>query len=101
MRRIGIPTYVHEKQTKEGPMRLTFNRLLALAAIAATGLMAGCSTDSPGPTGNPKPGNGGLSIVLSTTNSTPEAGSCTVIQAFATQNGTARSHLRSIPRNSH
>jgi hypothetical protein len=78
-------------------MRLTFNRLLAFAALAATGLMAGCSTDSPSPTQNKPPGgNGGLSIQLSTTNSTPKAGACTVVQAFATQNGSAVSDGSSV-----
>ncbi|HWC64482.1 MAG TPA: hypothetical protein VG777_00260, partial [Thermoanaerobaculia bacterium] len=84
MRNAKIPT------TKEGPMRLTLNRIVALAAIAAAGLMAGCSADSPGPTGTPPPKPGtGLSLVLVASNATPKAGSCTLIQATATQNGVA------------
>ncbi|HET7451310.1 MAG TPA: IPT/TIG domain-containing protein [Thermoanaerobaculia bacterium] len=75
---------------KEAPMRLTWKRLAALAAIAAAGLMAGCSADSPGPTGNPNPGpgNGGLQLLFSPIPAT-KAGNCALVTARATQNGVA------------
>lgn len=73
-------------------MRLNLNRLVALAALAAAGLMAGCSADSPGPTGNPPPGGGGggtngLLITISATPSNPVQGTCSLVVATATQNG--------------
>ena len=82
MRNANIPT------TKEAPMRLTLNRIVALAAIAAAGLMAGCSADSPGPTGvKPGTGSNGLSVTFDTIRSV-SAGNCTLVTARATQNGT-------------
>lgn len=82
MRNANIPT------TKEAPMRLTLNRIVALAAIAAAGLMAGCSADSPGPTGvKPPGGSGGLTLTFSTIQSV-SAGNCTLVTATARQNGT-------------
>ena len=83
MRNANIPT------TKEAPMRLTLNRIVALAAIAAAGLMAGCSADSPGPTGTPAPGPGtnGLAITLQANPTNPIQGNCSLITATATQNG--------------
>jgi len=73
--------------TKEGHMRLTLNRMLALVAIAAAGLMAGCSADSPGPTTPPPPKTNGLAIVLTANPGTLVQGNCSLITAVATQNG--------------
>jgi len=74
---------------KEAPMRLTLNRIVALAAIAAAGLMAGCSADSPGPTGtpNPGPGSNGLAITLTANPANPVQGNCSLVIVNATQNG--------------
>ena len=70
-------------------MRLNLNRVIALAALVAAGLMAGCSADSPGPTTNPHPGPGtnGLLITLSATPTNPLQGGCSLVVATATQNG--------------
>jgi hypothetical protein len=75
--------------SKEGLMRLNLNRLVTLAAIVAVGLMAGCSADSPGPTGvKPPPGNNGLVITITANPANPVQGTCSFIVATATQNGT-------------
>ena len=70
-------------------MRLNVNRVIALAALVAAGLMAGCSADSPGPTTNPHPGPGtnGLLITLSATPANPLQGGCSLVVATATQDG--------------
>jgi len=75
---------------KEAPMRLTLNRIVALAAIAAAGLMAGCSADSPGPTSTPPPGgpgSNGLAIALQANPPNPVQGNCSLVTVNATQNG--------------
>ncbi|HET9794438.1 MAG TPA: IPT/TIG domain-containing protein, partial [Thermoanaerobaculia bacterium] len=83
MRNANIP------KPKEAPMRLTLNRIVALAAIAAAGLMAGCSADSPGPTSTPPPGPGtnGLAITLVANPTNPIQGNCSLVTVNATQNG--------------
>ena len=71
-------------------MRLTWNRMIALAALAAAGLMAGCSADSPGPTGIKPSGGGGnstLQLTLTPSTTTPVQGNCVLVTANATQNG--------------
>jgi hypothetical protein len=74
--------------SKEGLMRLNLNRLVTLAAIVAVGLMAGCSADSPGPTGvKPPPGNNGLVITITANPINPVQGTCSLVVATATQNG--------------
>jgi hypothetical protein len=76
---------------KEAPMRLTLNRIVALAAIAAAGLMAGCSADSPGPTSNPNPGgpggSSGIVVTLTPLPQSPIQGNCSLITVSVTQNG--------------
>lgn len=76
-------------KSKEAPMRRTWKRIAALAAVAAAGLMAGCSADSPGPTGTPNPGPGtnGLAITLQANPPNPLQGNCSIVTASATQNG--------------
>jgi hypothetical protein len=84
MREANVP------KPKEAPMRLTLNRIVALAAIAAAGLMAGCSADSPGPTSNPNPGgpgSNGLAITLQANPPNPVQGNCSLVTVNATQNG--------------
>ncbi len=84
MRNANVPN------SKEGHMRLTVNRILALVSLVAAGLMAGCSADSPGPTTPPSPpGSNGLVLILTTNDVNPKAGTCVLIQAVATQNGVA------------
>ncbi len=71
-------------------MRLSLNRWIALATIAASAWMVGCSADSPTPTSNNGGGgNSGLALQITTTNASPKAGTCTIVQAFATLNGSA------------
>lgn len=72
-------------------MRLLVKGFLATACLAAAALYVGCAADSPTPTQHTiPPANGaGLNIQLSTTNATPVAGQCTLIEAFATFNGSA------------
>ncbi len=85
MRNANVP------KSKEAPMRLTLNRIVALAAIAAAGLMAGCSADSPGPTSNPNTGgsgsSNGLAITLQANPTNPIQGNCSLVTVNATQNG--------------
>ncbi len=74
---------------KEAPMRLTLNRIVALAAIAAAGLMAGCSADSPGPTSTPNPGgpgSNGLTIDLKANPPSPIQGNCSLVTVMVKQN---------------
>ena len=69
-------------------MRLNLNRLVTLAAIVAVALMAGCSADSPGPTGvKPPPGSNGLAITITANPLNPVQGTCSLVVATATQNG--------------
>jgi hypothetical protein len=79
----------HIPNSKEGLMRLNPNRLLALAALVAAGLMAGCSADSPGPTSGkpPGPGTNGLLLTLTANPVNPVQGTCTLVVATATQDG--------------
>jgi large repetitive protein len=82
---------VNIRNTKEGLMRLSLNRWMAVAAIAATGWMVGCAADSPTPTSGKGGGttSSALALQLTTTNASPKAGSCTIVQAFATLSGAA------------
>src|SRR5260370_28873045 len=72
-------------------MRLSLNRWMAVAAIAATVWMEGCAADSPTPTSGGGGGghNSALAIDLTTTNASPKAGTCTIVEAFATLSGAA------------
>lgn len=71
-------------------MRLSVKGFLAAVCLGAMALFVGCAADSP--TSNKEHGganSGGLSIQLSTTNPNPVAGQCTLIEGFATFNGSA------------
>ncbi len=72
-------------------MRLTLRGLIVATLLGALALLAGCSADSPTPTSNGggPGGNSALAISLTTTNPSPKAGTCTVVQAFATLSGAA------------